>query len=184
MAGGGGSGYRAEPRQSARSIVPFTIPPALGRVRRHWDYAASVGIGPHVTDPVPLRTVRRARPGGPRTELAAIARTVTALEVRFERVRRLPHLVWVEPEPAEPFAALTAAVVDRWPTHPPYGGAHATVIPHLTVVESPTAPLEEIEDLARRSRPSRGRPSGSRRGARTAPVGGAPAGGCRFGVRP
>ena len=46
-------------------------------------------------------------------------------------------VVWLHPEPSEPFAALTQAVWERWPDHPPYEGAHETVIPHLTVSEEP-----------------------------------------------
>ena len=41
--------------------------------------------------------------------------------------------VYLAPVPAEPFAALTAAVVARFPEHQPYGGAFGTVVPHLTV---------------------------------------------------
>jgi 2'-5' RNA ligase len=129
-------------------VVPFTLPPVLARIRRRWDYAASVGVGPHVTILFPFVPCAELGPAA-RGELATIAGLVSAFEVRFERVRRFPDVVWLEPEPAEPFAAMTAAVVGRWPTHEPYGGAHDVVIPHLTIVESATAPLDEIEDLAR-----------------------------------
>jgi hypothetical protein len=88
-----------------------------------------------------------------RTELAAIAGAMPAFEVRFERVRRFADLVWIEPEPAEPFAALTAAVAKRWPDHPPYGGTFEAVIPHLTLVESEVAPLGVVEDAAARVAP-------------------------------
>ena len=40
--------------------------------------------------------------------------------------------VYLAPVPAEAFAALTAAVVARFPEHQPYGG-FGTVVPHLTV---------------------------------------------------
>ena len=36
-----------------------------------------------------------------------------------------------------PFVALTRAIWEGWPEHPPYEGAHDEVIPHLTVSESP-----------------------------------------------
>ena len=133
-------------------VVPFTVPAALARVRRRWDYAALTGVGPHVTVLFPFLPCGDLGPPA-RAELAAIARAVPGFEVRFERVRRFPELVWVEPEPADPFAALTASVVRRWPDHPPYGGAFDTVIPHLTLVESDVADLETIEELARQSTP-------------------------------
>jgi len=133
-------------------VVPFSVPAAIARVRRRWDHAALTGAGPHVTILFPfVPCVELGRPA--RAELAAIVRAVPAFEVRFEQVRRLPNLVWVEPEPDEPFAALTAAVAGRWPEFPPYGGTFETVIPHLTIVESDVAALDEIEAIARRVTP-------------------------------
>jgi len=133
-------------------VVPFTVPGALARLRERWDGAALAGAGPHVTILYPFLPCEALGPED-RAELAAIAGGVPAFEVRFERVRCFTDLVWIEPEPAEPFAALTAAVVERWPDHPPYGGAFETVIPHLTLVESEDAPLGSIEDAAARVGP-------------------------------
>ena len=132
--------------------VPFTLPPELARVRRRWDYAALTGVGPHVTILFPFLPCAELGPRE-RAELAAMARTVPAFDVRFEAVRRFPDLVWVQPDPAKPFARLTAAVVARWPSHPPYEGAFDVVIPHMTLVESDVADLGAIEALARRSTP-------------------------------
>jgi 2'-5' RNA ligase len=134
-------------------VVPFSVPPALARVRERWDHAALTGAGPHVTILYPfVPCVELGLPA--RAQLAAIARAVPAFEVRFEQVRRLPDVVWVEPKPNEPFAAMTAAVAGRWPEFPPYGGAFETdIIPHLTIVESDMAALDEIEGIARRVTP-------------------------------
>lgn len=41
--------------------------------------------------------------------------------------------MWLAPEPAEPFRALTELVWHRFPECPPYGGVHPDVVPHLTV---------------------------------------------------
>ena len=45
--------------------------------------------------------------------------------------------VWLAPEPASPFVALTAAVHAAFPQCPPFGGAFAEVIPHLTIGDRP-----------------------------------------------
>ena len=79
-----------------------------------------------------------------RADLAAIARTVEPFEVRFTAVRRFDDVIWIEPEPATGFLALTAAIVARWPDWPPYGGLFEELIPHLTVAES-AAPQREME---------------------------------------
>ena len=45
--------------------------------------------------------------------------------------------VWLAPEPAGPFRALTAAVHAAFPQCPPFGAAFAEVIPHLTIGDRP-----------------------------------------------
>ncbi len=127
--------------------VPIRLPPGLARLRRRWDLAASLGARSHVTVLYPFLPVAALTPDV-RHRLDGIARSVEPFEVRFERVRRFEGVVWLDPEPAEPFRSITAAIVERWPDHPPYGGIFDTVIPHLTIAESGTAPLEEVERLA------------------------------------
>jgi hypothetical protein len=138
----------ATPRPVASGLaVPFLLPQMLDDLRRRWDRTALAGGGAHVTILYPFLPCEALGPAH-RAELAAITGKVPAFEVSFERVRRFADLVWIEPEPADAFAALTTAVVERWPDHPPYGGAFDTLIPHLTLVESATAPLEAIEEAA------------------------------------
>ena len=127
--------------------VPFLLPQTLAALRGRWDRTALAGGSAHVTILYPFLPCEALGPAE-RTELVAIAGKVPAFEVSFERVRRFADLVWIEPEPADAFVALTAAVVERWPDHPPYGGAFETVIPHLTLVESGDAPLEVIAEMA------------------------------------
>jgi hypothetical protein len=132
--------------------VPFLLPQDLEGLRRRWDRTAQAGGGAHVTILYPFLPCGALGPAD-RAELAAIAGKTPAFEVSFERVLRFADLVWIEPEPADAFVALTAAVVERWPDHPPYSGAFESVIPHLTLVESETAPLEAIEEAAVRVAP-------------------------------
>lgn len=127
--------------------VPIRLPPRLARLRRRWDYAAGVGAGSHVTALFPFMPVADLTPRV-RRDLVAIAAPVASFEVRFARVQRWDTVVWLAPEPAEPFGALTLAIAERWPAYPPYGGVHDVVIPHLTVTESDDAPLDDIEAAA------------------------------------
>ena len=41
--------------------------------------------------------------------------------------------------PPEPFVELVRAIVRRWPDHPPYGGEHDAIVPHVTI------PPEDVE---------------------------------------
>lgn len=53
------------------------------------------------------------------------------------RVDRFPGVVYLAPEPAEPFVAMTEALWRRFPEHPPYGGAFDEIVPHVTVSLGP-----------------------------------------------
>ncbi len=133
--------------------IPISMPPVLARARDRLD---RTGARPHVTLMYPFIPCPELRPAV-REALAEIGGQAPAFEVRFERVRRFPDLVWIEPEPADPIAALTAAVTARWPDYQAYGGEFETVIPHMTVVESETAPLDTVEEVARSVVPFRAR---------------------------
>lgn len=140
----------AEPASAI--VVRISVPRALQRLRATWDRSASVGVPAHVTILFPFLPAERLLPEVHR-ELAAIAATQAPFEVRFERVGRFPDVVYLAPEPAAPFVALTNAFVARYPELPPYGGAFDEVIPHLTVAESADAPLDEVAAAARRVLP-------------------------------
>lgn len=49
--------------------------------------------------------------------------------------RRFPGVLYLSPEPAEPFRELTLAIWDRWPNTPPYGGQYSDIVPHLCVAQ-------------------------------------------------
>lgn len=145
----------SDPRSGPSAlVVPIGLPTALAGISRRWDEAAQAGAGPHVTILYPFLPCSGIAPAD-RDELAGIARSVAPFDVRFAVVRRFPGLVWIEPEPARPFAELTTAITERWPDYPPYGGIHASVIPHLTVVQSDgdSVPFGEVEDLTARAVP-------------------------------
>lgn len=133
-------------------VVRVRLPPALERLRRHEDLAASVGVPPHVTLLFPFMQVAALR-APHRRALAEIAATVEPFDVRFATVGRFPGAVYLVPEPDRPFVALTLAITARFPDYQPYEGAFDEVIPHLTLVESPTASLDKIAEVAQRHLP-------------------------------
>lgn len=103
----------------------------------------SIGIPPHVTllfPFVPAEAVEECL--GDLGELIAATRSFAA---SFRELRRWPEMVYLAPEPPEPFVHLTETIVERWPDHPPYEGIHETVIPHLTVAYGDGALLAEVE---------------------------------------
>jgi 2'-5' RNA ligase len=124
-------------------VVRVPLPARLAGLRAQRDWAASVGVPAHVTVLFPFVPAVRLVPAV-RRELAAIGRTVEPFEVRFEQVGRFPGVVYLAPEPAATFSALTAAVHARFPDFPPYEGVFEVVLPHLTITE----PNEDEPDEA------------------------------------
>jgi 2'-5' RNA ligase len=120
------------PGTTALLAVVEDAEPIVGRWRRRYDPSAALGVPAHVTVLVPFLTTARLDAAA-RAELAALLGEHRRFTVRFERCARFPDVLYLEPEPDQPFRELTEALVHRWPETPPYGGAHADVIPHLTV---------------------------------------------------
>lgn len=55
------------------------------------------------------------------------------------------EVLWLDPEPSDPFKELTRRVVAAFPDHQPYGGVFGDdVRPHLTVGESRLAAGDEL----------------------------------------
>ena len=129
-------------------VVRVSLPDSLANIRRRHDPTAANGVPAHVTLLFPFIPVASLAPAI-RGDLAAIAGSVTPFDVRFASVGRFPGVVYLAPEPAEPFAALTASIVARFPDFPPYAGEHADVVPHLTLTDSPGAPLDAVAGAAR-----------------------------------
>lgn len=104
----------------------------------------SIGIPPHVTllHPfVPAELVDDEII----EELRRLFAATSPFTVTFREVRSWPSMLYLAPEPPEPFASVTAAIAERWPDYPPYEGIHETVIPHLTVAYGDDALLAEVE---------------------------------------
>ena len=74
--------------------------------------------------------------------LREVLATFSPFDVRFEAFARFdadPPVLYLEPDPAQPFLDLTAAIAARFPDHPPFGGIHDRITPHLTVAETADA---------------------------------------------
>jgi 2'-5' RNA ligase len=90
--------------------------------------------------------------------VAEVIAGFTAFEFSLQDVRRFDDgVLYLAPEPDEPFAALTGALTARWPEYPPYGGGFDSVIPHLTVARANGAPVATMEAHLRGGLPVRTR---------------------------
>lgn len=105
---------------------------AVGTWRKRFDPSASQGMPAHITVLFPFLSIERIGGEGVHTLRRLFAAT-PALSLRLSQFGSFPHVLFLRPEPATPLVGLTRRVVERWPQAPPYAGAFAEVVPHLTV---------------------------------------------------
>ncbi len=77
--------------------------------------------------------------------LQGIADSVPCFNYRMRETRRFPVALYLAPDPADPFAALTDGVARAFPEFPPFEGKFETVVPHITVAHGDEPLLCEIE---------------------------------------
>jgi 2'-5' RNA ligase len=104
----------------------------------------SAGIPAHITIVFPFVPARSID-----DELIANLRAIFG---RFEtftftssRALRFATVLYLAPEPPEPFVALTEAVISSYPEYLSYEGEFDTIVPHLTAAEGDPAVLAAAE---------------------------------------
>lgn len=129
------------------SAVLVQVPEAERVVSRHrarLDAAAALGVPAHVTVLYPFVPPSAITPATLELLARAVA-SVGAFGCQFLATGWFgPDVLWLAPDPGEPFRALTRAVAAAFPGYPPYGGAHADAVPHLTVGERPAGGVADL----------------------------------------
>jgi hypothetical protein len=131
----------------AQTAFAVRVPEAeghVGELRIRYDPSARLGVPAHITVLVPfmppeqLSTLVRAR-------IADAFAEVPAFSFELRRTGRFAATAFLVPEPAEPFIALTRALLARFPQFPPYGGAYGeSILPHLTVANGDPGEAEVV----------------------------------------
>jgi 2'-5' RNA ligase len=123
------------PRWTAVIVPVPSAEPAVGRHRATFDAAAGWGVPAHVTVLFPFAPpslVDDVLLG----ELASSVATISEFVCTFRRTAWFgTDVLWLDPDPADHFRALTDAVHRAFPDWAPYAGEFADVVPHLTVGE-------------------------------------------------
>jgi 2'-5' RNA ligase len=126
------------PLRTALLIPVPEAEPAVGRWRQLFDPSAQNGVPPHITLIFPYLSSDRCD-----TRVLGALRNIfrRALEFDYElaEIGEFPGVVFLVPQPDEPFIALIQTLADRFPDAPPYGGSFPTIIPHLTIAHSDDA---------------------------------------------
>ncbi|NOY55099.1 MAG: 2'-5' RNA ligase family protein [Actinobacteria bacterium] len=121
--------------ESALLIEVPEAEPVIGRWRTLLDPAALVGVPAHVTVLYPFLAPNRLDEVTLRS-LGDLFRNIRPFPFALTEVRRWPDVVYLVPEPREPFADLTEMLVQHWPDAKPYEGKFDRIIPHVTVAHT------------------------------------------------
>ncbi|HWG25365.1 2'-5' RNA ligase family protein [Actinospica sp.] len=128
------------------SALLLQLPDVAPHLKPWIDWWPHDGFTTHVTILVPFlpdSEIDEGVLGELRTLFAGFA----AFDVTFAKAARFPTVLYLAPEPEQPFRDMTAAVYERWPQCPPYAGKYPDATPHASVVYDRTE--AEYEDVAR-----------------------------------
>jgi 2'-5' RNA ligase len=138
-----------------RTAVCVPVPEA-DHALRQWRSTYTVdgreGLGAHITLLYPFAESEEAA-----AELDRL-RTHFAQQSPFDFALIEPRrfeggVLYLAPEPAEPFLKLAKTVQALYPDRPPYGGAYADLTPHCTVADAEDEVLAVAEAAVRRHLP-------------------------------
>jgi 2'-5' RNA ligase len=130
------------PETAIAALFPELDPLLSGWLRRYTPSGAR-GLGPHVTLNVPFADSFLV--GEHLAQLAAELARFAAFDVVLRSAARFPGTLYLEPEPAEPFVAMTEALGRAFPDFPPYEGEFDEIVPHLTIAQGEDSLLDAIE---------------------------------------
>jgi 2'-5' RNA ligase len=118
--------------QSAILIPVHDADAVVQPFRLEYDPVSTAGVPPHITLIVPWLPPVEIQPAD-LDELADALHSTDAFDFLLARVRWFGRRVlWLAPEPVQPFLDLVQLLSDRFGT-PPYEDEFDEVVPHLTV---------------------------------------------------
>jgi 2'-5' RNA ligase len=98
-------------------------------------------MSPHITLLVPFVPVKRLD-DAVRARLRRTLAPIEPFDYTLERVAQFGEgVLYLAPEPAQPFVELVLALAAEFPEYPPYDGVHDTIVPHGTIAVSEDARL-------------------------------------------
>lgn len=126
--------------QSAFIVRVPEAEPFVGSLRERLDPSALLGVPAHITLLYPFMAPELIT-AADLEQVRGVVAHAQAFAFRLVRTGRFPGCLYLAPEPAAPFIALTLALSERFPAFQPYGGQYQAVVPHLTVAQAGEAEL-------------------------------------------
>ncbi len=133
---------------SAESALVVLVPEAEAIVkpfRDRYDASAAAGMPTHITLLYPFKApddvddiaLGKLRDGFARFEPIRFA---------LSTIKRFPEVLYLAPEPGEPFRQLTLAIWNLFPETPPYRGKWPDITPHLSIAWRTEQQVSAIAD--------------------------------------
>jgi 2'-5' RNA ligase len=123
------------PHSTALLVPVAEAEPLVGSLRKEHDPSAAAGVPAHVTVMVPFLPPQELD-AGLISELRAMLADIQPFAFRLAAVGWFARSVlYLAPEPPEPFIAITELVSHQFGTAP-YSGEYDTIVPHLTVAHA------------------------------------------------
>jgi 2'-5' RNA ligase len=129
--------------ETALVVLLPELEPTIGDLRRRHTPSGARGMPAHVTLIVPFADT--ADVGACTEEVARALEPFAPFKVAFRETARFAGTLYLEPEPAEPFVAMTEALVQAFPDFPPYGGVFDEIVPHATAATGDDALISQAE---------------------------------------
>ena len=142
--------------ESALIIPALEVASLVEHFRMRHDPSARAGVPPHITVMYPFLEPGRLT-ANVVFELDRVLATTGAFEYELTEVREFAGgVLYLAPEPPEPFISLTRRVGEAFDVTP-HRGAYAVVVPHLTIAQTATGlERKQIAEVMKRSLPHRG----------------------------
>ena len=102
--------------------------------REKYDPSAGKGMPAHITLNYPFNAYDPKR-SAVLDELNQLFSNYPAFDFSLTRLGQFPGLLYLVPEPIQPFKQLIQTIAERYPDSPPYGGVFSEIVPHLTIAE-------------------------------------------------
>jgi 2'-5' RNA ligase len=116
----------------------------VGTLRFRFDASSALGVPAHITVLHPLMPADQLTPEVLQRAADALV-GLAPFDYRLARIGRFDGVLYLAPEPAAPFVALTEALVRAFPAFPPFAGVHDRIVPHLTVAQGDARTLQEAD---------------------------------------
>ncbi|MCZ2837420.1 2'-5' RNA ligase family protein [Modestobacter sp. VKM Ac-2985] len=131
--------------ETALVVLVPEADPLVDAHRQQFDVSASWGVPAHLSVIYPFVTPRQVD-DAVLTGLADLLAAESPFDCTFTKTAWFgDEMLYLVPEPDEPFRRLTRIVAEAFPDHPPYRGAHGDPVPHLSIGQRRRGDLAGLE---------------------------------------